>query len=172
MLVKDDVSLLGDKFLNETEGLAKIKEENQKLSDQSRIPDQEILEDKKAAVGLTMEPSELINRIQRINPRILVELGGAKNAVAIRCVRKNPETGVDEKAYVTGFYIDHPLLEFSCVLVDNKGLPVREMRGWRSVLLALVRQKLLTLKQVELMFGKANGQRAILWDKQTQAERI
>lgn len=172
MLIKDDSALLGDKYLNETEGLAKIKEENQKTTDQSRIPDQEILEDKKAAVGLTMDPSELINRIQRLNPRILVELGGVKNAVAIRYAKKNAETGKDEKAYVTGFYIDHPLLEFSYVLVDDKGLPVREMRGWRSVLLALVRQKLLTLKQIELTFGKANGQRAILWDKQTQAERI
>lgn len=172
MLVKDDSALLGDKYLNEVEGLAKIKEENKVLTDKNRIPDQEILEDKRAAVGLTMEPSELINRIQRLNPKILVELGGVKNAVAVRYVKKSEETGKDEKVYVTGFYTDHPLLEFSYVLVDNKGLPVREMRGWRSVLLALIRQKLLTMKQIELIFGKANGQRAILWDKQTQAERI
>jgi len=169
-LVVTDRNELGDKRLNEVEALAKIKEENKRLTDKNRIPDQDILEDKQAALGLPMAPSELIRRIQKLNPRVMVELGGVKNAVAIRYAKRNAD-GESEKEYVTGFYIDHPLPEFSSVLVDGKGLPVRELRGWRSVLLALVRQKILTLKQVELTFGHANGQRAVLWDKQTQAER-
>jgi hypothetical protein len=85
---------------------------------------------------------------------------------------KPQEDGTIEKAYVTGFYVDAPLPEFSSVIVDSKGLPVRELRGWRSVLLALYRQKIVTLKQLELSFGKAQGQRAILWDKQTSERSI
>ena len=171
MLIQTDKNELGDKRLDAVEGLAKIKEENKKLSDKNRIPDQDILEKREMALGFPLSPNDFIARIQRLNPRIIVELGGVKNAVAVRYAKLNPETGKYEKEYVTGFYVDHPLPEFSSVLVDGKGLPIREIRGWRSVLLALMRQKLLTLKQVELTFGKANGQRAILWDKQTQAER-
>jgi hypothetical protein len=168
MLIQIDKNELGDKRLNEVEGVAKLKEENRKLHDANRIPDQDTLEDKRAAHGMPMSPNELIRRIQNLNHKIIVEPGGAANAVAVRHAVKQPD-GTMTKEYITGFYIDQPMPEFSCVVVDNKGLPVREVRGWRTVLLALMNVKLLSLKQVELTFGKANGQRAILWDRTNQA---
>ncbi len=170
MLIQVDRNELGDRRLNAVEAVARAKEENKRLAAANKIPDQDVLEDKKKALGYPLSPNELIRRIQKLNPKIIVEPGGARNAVAVRVAKKN-ENGEVEKVYVTGFYIDQPMPEFSAVVVDSRGLPVRELRGWRTVLLALVRQKLLTLKQVELTFGNANGERSVLWNKQTQTER-
>jgi hypothetical protein len=170
MLIQPDRNELGDKRLNEVEGLAKAKEENLALAAQNKIPDQAVLEDAKAALGMPLHPNELIRRIQRLNPRIIVEPGGVRNAVAVRTLAFDTEIGKEEKKYITGFYIDMPMPEFSCVVLDNKGLPVKEVRGWRTVLLALIRQKLLTKKQCDLTFGKAQGQRTSLWDRQTQSK--
>jgi hypothetical protein len=171
MLVKADKSMLGDKYLRDREAVAKVKEENAAAAAQNKIPDQDILEKREMAMGLMLQPNELIRRLEKLNPKIIIEAGGVRNAVAVR-YPKPQEDGTIEKAYVTGFYVDAPLPEFSSVIVDSKGLPVRELRGWRSVLLALYRQKIVTLKQLELSFGKAQGQRAILWDKQTSERSI
>jgi hypothetical protein len=166
MLVKADASLLGDKNLQDKEAVAKLKEENAALAAQNRIPDQDILEKREMAMGLMLPPNEFIRRLEKLNPAIIIEAGGVRNAVAVR-YPKRQEDGTLHKDYVTGFYVDAPLPEFSAVVVDNRGLPVREIRGWRSVLLALYRQKIVTMKQVELIFGRPSGQRAILWEKQT-----
>ena len=171
MLVKADKSLLGDKNLQDKEAVAKVKEENKALASQNRIPDQDILEKREMAMGLMLQPNEFIRRLEKLNPKIIIEAGGVRNAVAVR-YPKRQEDGTIHKDYVTGFYVDAPLPEFSSVVVDNKGLPIREIRGWRSVLLALFRQKIVTMKQLDLTFGKAMGQRAILWDKQTSNRSI
>ena len=171
MLVKADASLLGDKNLQDKEAVAKVKEENIALAQKNRIPDQDILEKREMAMGLMLQPNEFIRRLEKLNPKIIIEAGGVRNAVAVR-YPKLQEDGTLRKEYVTGFYVDAPLPEFSSVVVDNKGLPIREIRGWRSVLLALYRQKILNLKQIEIMFGKALGRRATLWDKQTSERKV
>jgi hypothetical protein len=170
LLIQPDRNELGDGRLNEVESLAKLKEQNNKSAEQFRIPDQDVLENREAALGWPMQPNDLIRRIQKLNPKIVVEPGGVRNAVAVRYPKLN-ENGELVKAYVTGFCIDMPLPEFSAVVVDARGNPVRELRGWRTILAALVRQKCLTEKQVTLTFGNANGQRAELWNKHMQQER-
>jgi len=170
MLIQPDKSALGDGRLDEVESLARLKERNARDAAKNRIPDQDVLENKAAALGMPLQPNELIRRIQRLNPKIIVEPGGVRNAVAVRYPKKD-EKGVETKEYVTGFYIDQPMPEFSCVVVDNRGLPLREVRGWRTVIMALIRVKALKPQQVEVVFGRANGQRATLWDKHMQHER-
>jgi hypothetical protein len=54
------------------------------------------------------------------------------------------------------------------VTLDDKNLPVREIRGWRSVLVALIRAGALTRKQCDTAFGPASGQRSILWYRNLQ----
>jgi hypothetical protein len=171
MLVKADKSMLGDKYLRDREAVAKAKEENQAAAAASKIPDQDILEKREMAMGLMLQPNEFIRRLEKLNSKLIIEAGGVRNAVAVR-YPKMQEDGTIEKAYVTGFYVDAPIPEFSSVIVDSKGLPVRELRGWRSVLLALYRQKIVTLKQLDLVFGKAQGQRSVLWNKQTTERSI
>lgn len=169
MLIQPNKAELGDTRLNAEEGLAKIKEENLRQAAANKIADQDLLEDTKAALGMPMQPSDLILKLQKLNPSILIQKGGVKNAVAVRFPKFDSETGKVEQTYITGFYMDAPLPEFSSVVVDRRGLPFRELRGWRSVVLALVNAGALTLKQVDLSFGKPTGQRSVLWNRSNQA---
>jgi hypothetical protein len=170
MLIQPEKKLLGDKYLKDAEAVAKIKEDNKRDTAKLRIPNQDLLEDKAAALGIPMQPSELVMRLQKMNPKIIIQPGGVRNAVAVRYPMKD-EKGEDINQYVTGFYIDNALPEYSCVVTDERGLPWREVRGWRSVLTALIRQGIITEKQCDLSFGKPGSWRSILWDKQRQAER-
>lgn len=167
MLIYDDSRKL--KRLDEVESLASIKEGNAAMTAKMRIPDQDILENREAALGWPMQPSEFIRRIEKLNSAIKIQTGGVRGAVAVRAPQL--VDGKMELKYISGFYVDQPLPEFSCVVLDDKGLPFREVRGWRTVLLGLVKAKVLTIEQVDLTFGKPNGGRAILWQKQTKDKR-
>jgi hypothetical protein len=169
VLIQPDKSALGDGKLANKEAVAKVKEENRATVAKDRIPDQDLLENRQAALGRPMQPNDLILRIQKLNREIFVGKGGVKDAVKV-CVPRLVDGEIQQK-YITGFYIDNPLPEFSCVVVDHRGLPVREVRGWRSVLMALWKCGSLNLKQIETEFGRPSGMRSVLWDKQTQKVR-
>lgn len=166
MLIQPDIHELGDKRLDMAEGIAKAKEDNLRQAAKHKVPDQKLLEDAEMARGNLMSWRELIRRVKRINPEILFEKGGMPNAIAVRVI--DPAT--KEKTYISGFYCED-LPEYSSLVVDEHGLPVRETRGWRTVLLSLIRAHHLDPEKVEVMFGPAVGQRTMLWDRSLQAHR-
>jgi hypothetical protein len=170
MLILNDSAYLGDKMLSPEEGVCKLKEDNKKLAAPCKIAGQSLLEDHDQALGEPMMPQELIRRIQKLNPKIVVEKGGIPNAVAVRYPAVDDE-GKPCLRYLTGFYVDRPLQEFSSVTTDKNGLPVREIRGWRTVLLALFHANAATYEQLKAMFGEPHGQRNTLWMSQTREKR-
>jgi hypothetical protein len=65
--------------------------------------------------------------------------------------------------YVTWIQIP-AMIEFSVMRFDAHGLPLAEKyRGWRTVLLELIRQGLLTERDVNRVFGEATGPGARRW---------
>jgi hypothetical protein len=154
--------------ISPTEAIARAKEDVRRQASANRIPDQAILENHEAARGIPMEANEFIRRLQKMNSKLLIVPGGVPNAVAVRYPTKN-ESGEIEQKYITGFYLER-LPEFSSVTVDNMGLPHREIRGWRSVLMALIDNNILDRKKVDLVFGPALGQRTGLWYRQLQGK--
>lgn len=165
MLIQPNIHELGDKRLNPEENLAKLKEGNAKLNEQYKIPGQAELEDVDKALGKPMSYTEVIRRIKLANNSLIVEDGGVQGAVAVR-IPVNGPNGL-EKKYITGFYKE-VLPEFSYVLTDERGLPKREVRGWRSVLLMLIKAGAITLKQADALFGETLGQRAGRFQQQTR----
>lgn len=151
--------------ISPAEAVAKSREENKKLASARRIDDQDTLEDHEMAQGIQLHHNELIRRIQLLNPKIQIQQGGVANAVAVRIPKY--EFGEWTYEYVTGFYLE-PLPEFSSVTVDAQGLPHREVRGWRSVLLALIKSGALDRRKVDVMFGPARGQRSGIWYRSLQ----
>jgi len=148
MLIQTDIAELGDGRLDAKEGLAKIKEDNQRLLDTKKIPDQKELENSEAALGQVLPTNEFIRLLIRICPGLLVEKGGYPNAVALRMFVNG------EKKYVTGFELGY-IPEYSSVLTDENGLPVKEVRGWRNVLVALLKQGLINTEILKREFGPA-----------------
>lgn len=151
------------------EAIVKAKEDTKKLASKNHIPDQDLLANHDMARGVELEANELIRRLQLLDPKILVQKGGIEGAVAVRYPLKDEETGEIKPQYVTGFYLQK-LPEYSSVTLDNMGVAHREIRGWRSVLMALIQRGILDPKKVELLFGPALGQRTGLWYRGLQGQ--
>lgn len=176
MLLDPQGNKLGDKRVENAEGVARLKEKVRGMVDKKRIANQDMLEDQDMALGSPMSPSLFIQKLRKL-PNVIVEPGGWPNAVAVRTVVRDddadsPTYGQQVKKYISGFVTDRVLPEFSSILTDHMGLATREIRGWRTVLLALFNQKVVTLQQLKAVFGDANGQRSKLWHEQTQASKV
>jgi hypothetical protein len=162
-LIITDSAELGDGRLDPKESLAKLKEENKKLAASTRKPDQVILGNKGMAQGQPMEWTHLSYLLQKMCPSLVIRDGGVKGAVQIRY--PDPDEMYREDGgtrYVTGFYKD-VLPEFSWETEDDRGRPTREIRGWRTVILALIKQHIITYADAVDVFGEPNGQRNCRW---------
>jgi hypothetical protein len=169
-IVQVDRNQLGDKRLDPTENLAKLREGNEKLSARSRIPHQEIFEHKGMALGIPMASNDLIRLLKKMAPALIIEDGGVRNAVAVRVGPVLLEDGTIGKRYLTGFY-KGTLPEFSCIFSDERGRPTREDRGWRTVVLNLIKQGVVSYKDAVDVFGEPSGVRAGRWQEILRAKR-
>jgi hypothetical protein len=163
MLIQTNHDELGDKRLNPEEGLAKFKEENATLVQNRRLHKQDELEDQERSAGPRLAYQEVIRRLLKCNSGIRVKDGSLGN-VALYAVLPNEE-GVPEQQYVGGMPKE-PLPEYSHIIVDERGLPKRELRGWRSVLMSLVKSGAITYRGAVKQFGEATGQRSWRWHEQ------
>lgn len=170
MLILDSSEYLGDKRISPEEGNFKIREGNQKLIDTKKIPNQSLLENADMAMGYPMQPSEFIRRLTLLKPGLVIK-SGVPDAVAVYFPTYDADEGKPVLKYVSGFYVDKMLQEFSHITTDDKGLAKREVRGWRTVLLALIHQGILTYAQVKAAFGEPTGQRNILWNEQMRERK-
>lgn len=175
MLLDPQGNKLGDKRVENSDAVARLREGNRELAAPKRLPNQDLLENQDMALGTPMSPSLFISKLRTL-PGILVEPGGFHNAVAIRTVvldtdPESPTHGQQVKKYLSGFFTDRLLPEYSSVLSNEAGLATREIRGWRTVLLAMFHSGAVSLSQLKAVFGDANGQRSKLWREQTQSAR-
>lgn len=166
-----------NEILSPDENVAKQKEEIRNSREKLKHPRQQILNDSEMAVGVPMAPQEFLRRLKKANPRIIIEQGGIHNAVAIRIPVTDddplsPTFGTLVKKYVSGFYVDRILPEYSSFVNDETGVPRREVRGWRTVLLMLIAAKAIGYYEATREFGEPQGQRNILWREQTQDSRV
>jgi hypothetical protein len=184
MLVQPNRQMLGDSHLDAAENLAKLKEGNRAITDRQKIAGQAELEKSQRAGGPRMPFQELVRRIQNLNHKIKV-VDGSEGNVAIYVLKTNQELAEsrleDEgdqtryawhKAfkYVSGLPKE-PLPEYAMVTVDERGIAKRELRGWRSVLISLIKAKALSYRQAVEEFGEALGSRNNRWNEQLQQYR-
>jgi hypothetical protein len=184
MLVVNDRRYLGDSHLDPTENLAKLKENNQKLVERQKMFGQKELEDTERSAGPRMAYQELVRKLQKINLNIVVKDGSPGNiALYVLKTRKELAESVNEDSgdmtrhawhkdfkYVTGCPKE-PIPEYSTVTTDERGVANRELRGWRSVLIAMVKAKAITYQQAQEEFGPAVGKRSWRYEEQLQQHR-
>lgn len=173
-MVFADASHLGDRKLDAEGVMERELENTRNMNQKYRHPDQDNLEKQERSAGPRMEPSELIRRVKQENSELIVRDGGLPNTVALYVYVKphlRTEGSEDEPfAYVAGF-VREPLPEFSHLVLDDRGLPKREYRGWRSVVIALIKSKALTYEQAVRQFGEPTGQRAYRWFEELKGHR-
>jgi hypothetical protein len=136
------------KRISAKEALVKIKAENYQAGEQYRLSDHVELKNSEKRTGQMLYHTDLIRRIEKITHK-----------------RVWAEDSIHDKA-VCGFYTQHegvkkflgafdkgPLPEFSHILTDDRDLPIKEKRGWRTVLTRLMQMKVITWPQVVYGFG-------------------
>jgi|SRR5581483_775733 len=181
-LVETDIHELGDKRLNPEEGVIKQREELLSRAGKFRIYGQDELEDPDRALGPKLSYTEIISRLRRITPK-LKAIDGSPGNIAVYFPRnaRDYEDTVREwdyehdnkrdpffrrHRYVCGFP-KHDLPEYSTVDVDTSLLPTREKRGWRTVLIALIKQGTMSYNEAVAQFGDVGtDRRGWRWNEQ------
>ena len=182
-LVQVDRQELGDCRLSPEEAVIKERESLLTLESKKKIVGQEELEHQERSAGARLSWTEFLRRLLRCNSELQVR-DGSKDAIALYARKKayeyteadygaappNGEFYRDHK-YVSGFE-KQDLPEYSHVILDSSMLPVREYRGWRSVLLTLMEHKALDYRKVIKEFhDPSSDSRSGRWMQQTQQYR-
>jgi hypothetical protein len=167
-------------LLDPEESLAKLKEENEAIYDKRKIAGQKELEDQERSAGPRISFSEFLSRLKKLNSQLIVR-DGLPGHVALYAPRSHKELETTERdverdiffyhhKYVSGFPIE-AMPEYAHIIVDEKGLPKREYRGWRSVLMSLIKQDVIRYEAAVDEFGEATGQRSHRWHEELRNYR-
>lgn len=103
-------------------------------------------------IGYSLTPGQLMKRLLELCPRLHFERSHAvPKQMGIYLLDQNIEGG---KRFICGMHADDPMPEFS---VLNKEGAFEEKRGWRTVLYRLMKERLITYGQVEIVFGPGDS---------------
>ncbi len=182
MLIQPDRHELGDKRLDPKEGVAQKREQCIAMAGTKRLANQDDLEDPSRILGPRIQFGDMVAKIQRIAPEVRV-LDGLLGNVALYAPRNRKEVDdarpqweqeqVDRLLrcqarqnpfflyykYVGGFP-KTPLHEFSGLITEEyTRLANKEIRGWRTVLMMLLEQGLVSYRAVVKEFGDVGSDR-------------
>jgi|SRR6185312_3133198 len=175
-----DPTVLGDRLPRDKDSLAQMKEKIQHHRDKEhRSAEQPILTNQEASAVNYIQPMDFIRRLKKLNDGLLFGHGGIPGHVSVWVVALDDEVGsptygrLTEVPIACGFPIMKPLPEFSWVGTDDWGIATKEEeRGWRTVLMRLIKGGFLKYSAVKAEFGEPHGSRGVLWHKQLQPFKI
>ena len=164
---------LGDKHLDPKEAVIREREDLLRLISNRRAYGQKDIEKVERSEGPRLYYSILISRLKRLYPEFLVKDGIPGNVALYRpkttaeIINDGYDLGApkwhNEHKYVTGFPKEH-IPEWGHYQNDTDGHAIREVRGWRSILIALVKQGLVTYQAVKVEFpDPIHDQRSKYW---------
>lgn len=134
-----------------------------------RWDDQEELKDDTSRLGRPMKHSDFLGVVQKLVPNLYITEGRLVGDLAIFQIAPCPQDKWGGKDFNYLFYCPSGILpEFSQYQFDEvRNIPIRESkRGWRTVLLRLVKAGLLDEATCNKIFGRAEGPAASRWNKQ------
>jgi hypothetical protein len=184
MLIQVDRNELGDKRLDPKEGVAQKREQCIAMAGTRRLAHQDDLEDPSRVLGPRIQFADFVARLKRIVPSLTVR-DGLPGHVALYAPCNAKELAESEKywqhdrpiffranKYVGGFP-KQPMHEYSSLEVeDYTRLANKEIRGWRTVLIMLLEQGLVSYKKVIKEFGDVGtDRRGWRWRESTQKYR-
>jgi hypothetical protein len=119
--------------------------------------------------GRPMQHGELIARIKKITNKLYFTDGGIVGDIAVYRIYGRPVIGDPPRSFEYLMYISKgEMPEFSILEFDARtDAPVREqLRGWRTILLRLIKHKVITQTECDAEFGDARGLASRQWHKQ------
>ena len=131
-----------------SENLSALQSDTNKQLDRYRLSDHEELKNSEKRTGQMLYHTDLIRRIEKItHKRVWAEDSKHDSAV---CGFYTQHQG--QKKYICAFD-KGPLPEYSHITTDERNLPIKEKRGWRTVLTRLMQAKVISWAQVVYGFG-------------------
>lgn len=194
MLVQADINELGDLRLDPKESVAREREKALSMASHKRIYRQDELEDPTRALGPRIQHGEMVRRLKKLIPSLKV-LKGSPGNLALYAPRDLGEVAEryyewlqeQEEASYRGrkrqdpFFLHHKyvggfpaneLQEFTTIDIDNANLGTKEHRSWRTVLIGLLRQGLVSYREVVKEFGDVGtDRRGWRWNDSTRKWR-
>lgn len=133
-----------------------------------RLSDHDDLQDAAKRMGTPLMSNDLITRVEKLTGRkVWAEdsYRDPQNVAGFYHIKKG------EKTFICAFD-KGPMPEFSIVLTDAADLPIKEKRGWRTVLTRLLQADVLTWSQVVYGFGDGRSHAAAnRWSFNTREAR-
>lgn len=172
-----DPTVLGDRLPRDKDSIAqKIEQTKNERQARSKGDFQDLLANKDMAAVNTLRPFDFIRRLQKLNEGLLFGVGmPGCVSVWVMALDDIPDSPTFQQlvptAIACGFRIDGPLNEWSSLDVDKWGVATREGdngkdRGWRTVLIRLIKGGFLKYQAVKAEFGEPTGPRADYWNMQ------
>lgn len=152
------------------EELLRLWEDTDKMLERQRYEDQADFKNAERQMGKVLHSSELVRRIQKLNPNLIVEDSVAmKGNAAFYLVDK------EGKHYTNASFNKGHVPEFTIMTTDAADLPVHyPTYGWRTVLVRLLKFNAITWQQVLSTFGDVHhhDSRGRHWKLNVAAYRI
>lgn len=166
-----DVQKLQKMMLSHGEAIEAKKEELDRIrAHKGRRTDWEEFIDFERRMGRPLQPSEFIRGLRKAIPRLVVAPGGQRNKLSLYVLRNVPVEEVPdyrgkhkriELPVYVGWFDMYLLPEYEIDIPNEAGVAVKQIRGWRTILLRLHCRKYLcpTCQQGERPNTKGCGLR-------------
>ena len=171
---------LTDKRLSPEEVVIKTREDILKQESAKRIHGQDDLEKVERSLGPRLNYTEILRKLWEINPDIRVK-EGQEGSLALYVEKRRDEyhpSDFDEIPPNGAFHIHHKyvmglrkeeLPEWGHVTIDTSMVAHHEVRGWRSVLIGLIKARVISYRAAIKEFGDPYfDQRSQYWYEQLQ----
>ena len=156
------------------ENTARLREANLRSHalKKQRWEDQDEYRKDDARVGHRMHHSEFLRRVRPYIPNLYVTDGGVVGDLALFLTYPSPQPRLEGRSFEYLTYIhEGDSNEFSTYEFNDKtDTPVREKwnggRGWRTVLLRMIKKGLITEEQANTEFGPAEGEGSRIYNRE------
>lgn len=154
--------------------LQRERNHNSEAVRKQRWFDQEDLKNEASRLGRQMSHTDFLSVIRKLVPNLYVTEGRIINHLAVFQTAPGPQAAWEGRDFKYLFYMDTGKLpEFSIYDFDNvRDIIIREkIRGWRTVLLRLLKANLLDETTINRVFGRAEGKPANRYNRELQLFR-
>jgi hypothetical protein len=145
--------------IDRSEVKAFVKQDRDRMLQRTRLLDQAAMQGE-GRWGTPMTHNELIRKLTKVIPNLFVTDGNIPGDISLYRVR-------GEQVEFICYTNSGTLPEHSIVHVNKDNQPIHEQRGWRTVLIRIIKSGLLSEQDAEREFGHPSSpQQAMLWDRE------
>jgi len=153
--------------LSPQEALAKSYEETNQTLDQYRLDDHDDLKNIEKRIGHPMFHTEFAQRLSKVtHGQVWIEDSYRdKNIAGVYTTKQGIKT------YICSFD-KGAMPEFSIIVTDAADLPIKEIRGWRTVLTRLIQTRTITYAQAKSAYDLLDHQADERWRANVQQFKV